>query len=293
MTPSLPHAPVARERRLAQRREPARRRRPSSSACRPARNATNRESGDQNGNDAPLGSGQRLGDLCIQAVARQSCVLPLLSVATIASRLPSGDSAKRPDGPPPRQAQAPAAGSRRCRPAAEARRSVRCGRASAADDQASDATCDDPARRARGDATPARRRRPKTAFGAAGRGRLRAALPRARCARRRCPAAAASDPSRGSGAATPELRGGVTPAAPSSPARCARIARDRVGDGLARERDAGRSASRRARSRTPRCRSRLSTGLPARLLRAHVRRGAEDHAGVACRRASRRECERS
>ena len=48
---------------------------------------------------------------------------------------------------------------------------------------------------------------------------------------------------------------------------------------------AGRSASRRARSQTPRCRRARSTALPRGLLRRHVGRGAEDHAGCVLGRA--------
>ena len=77
---------------------------------------------------------------------------------------------------------------------------------------------------------------------------------------RACPAAARSSPDRASGPA---------------PA-CPRSSRPRT--------RGGRSASRRARSRTPRCRSRLSTGWPARLLGAHVGRRAQDRCPRACRR---------
>ena len=73
-------------------------------------------------------------------------------------------------------------------------------------------------------------------------------------------------------------RGGGVPAGSASsrrrssapPRACRRRRRRRT--------RAGPSASRRARRRTPRCRARLSTGLPRACSGRHVGRGAEDHA---------------
>ncbi len=65
--------------------------------------------------------------------------------------------------------------------------------------------------------------------------------------------------------------------APPSSVR-ARHRAEHVRHVLAVERRAGPSASRTARSRTPRCRCACPTGSPRRLLGTHIRGRAEDHA---------------
>ena len=101
---------------------------------------------------------------------------------------------------------------------------------------------------AHGGATPYRRAVQRSGLARTGRAR-------SRCARRRCRAGASSDPSRGIGAAVRWMRG-CERGGQGAPVRFPLDdSRQHVGHGVTVERRAGRSASRRARSRTPRCRS--------------------------------------
>jgi hypothetical protein len=99
----------------------------------------------------------------------------------------------------------------------------------------------------------------------------------AQCAHRRRPADGASDLFRDIAAAGARPTAVQTTAALSSPARAPESRRARPSSSR-RQRRAGPRASRTARTRGPDV-GPLVDGLPARLLRAHVRRRPEQHAG--------------
>ena len=89
-----------------------------------------------------------------------------------------------------------------------------------------------------------------------------------RTAHRRCHAGAASDPWRGSAAAVPARAGAPSPA--GRPVGLALEDRGRMSVSVARRTRDVRSASRRARSRTPRCRCACRPAVPRACSGAHV-----------------------